>query len=301
MNIKIFEYLIAVEEEKNITKAAERCYISQPALSKHIRIIENRMGFPLFEKTKNGMIPTVKGKIYLDAGKKLLLIEKDTLKNVESAISPRLDRYSVFIDHTIYNFFMESIYPRLKQARPDTFISVFSADSSSAMDYLEREEYDIGVFPFYTDPPRFLNHVTLNGGEIVLAVPDLFPCNDIGDTSFRDAACQYQMFVSQELSFYRELQDMLIHHYDLSEIKTIKSRSLRETGTRIRNGEGIAFIPQWHAERYGCRWLKLSSLISYNFYYLYSNRRNLNETDLIIINGFMDHLNQPSTDQSMGL
>lgn len=290
MEIRIFEYLLAVEEEKNITKAAERCFISQPALSKHIRIIEKRMGFPLFQKTENGMVPTEKGKIYLDAGRKLLVIEKETLKNVEAAVSSRQDRYSVFIDHTIYNFFMQSVYPRLKAARPYSFISVFSADSSSAMDYLKKGQYDIGVFPFHTDPPAFLNHVVLNSGEFILAVPDCFPCNDINDHSFSEAAGNYQMFVSQELSFYRESQNSLIHRYNLSEINTVLSGSLRNTAAEIRNNKGISFIPLWHAQRYGCRWLPLSPQSVYSFYYLYSNRRSLNETDLIIINEFMDHV-----------
>ncbi|MBQ1532401.1 MAG: LysR family transcriptional regulator [Solobacterium sp.] len=290
MEIRIFEYLLAVEEEKNITKAAERCFISQPALSKHIGIIEKRMGFPLFQKTGNGMEPTEKGKIYLDAGKKLLLIEKETLKNVEEAVASRRDRYSVFIDHTIYNFFMESIYPMLKAARPQSFISVFSADSSSAMDYLKRGQYDIGVFPFHTEPPSFLNHVVLNGGEFVLAVPDGFPCNDINDASFPEAAGNYRMFVSQELSFYREIQDSRMQYYNLSGLETVKAGSLRNTAAGIRNNEGISFIPQWHAQRYGCRWLPLTPQISYNFFYLYSSRRNLNETDMAIISGFRDHL-----------
>lgn len=290
MEIRIFEYLLAVEEEKNITKAAERCFISQPALSKHIRIIENRMGFPLFQKTENGMEPTEKGKIYLDAGRKLLLIEKETMKNIEEAVSSKRDKYSVFIDHTLYNFFMQQVYPRLKAARPDSFISVFSADSSSAMDYLKKGQYDIGVFPFCTDPPAFLNHVVLNGGEFVLAVPDTFPSIDLNDASFPEAAGKYEMFVSQELSFYREIQDSRVKYYNLSGIKTVKAGSLRGTAAGIRNGDGIAFIPRWHAERYECRWLPLNPQVPYSVYYLYSNRRNLNETDLIIINEFMDHV-----------
>jgi len=290
MEIRIFEYLLAVEEEKNITKAAERCFISQPALSKHIRLIEERMGFPLFQKTENGMVPTEKGKIYLDAGRKLLLIEKETIKNVEEAVSSKRDRYSVFIDHTIYNFFMQNVYPLLKAERPDSFISVFSADSSSAMDYLKKGQYDIGVFPFHGDPPAFLNHVVLNGGEFVLAVPDTFPSIDLNDAAFPEAAKKYQMFVSQELSFYREIQDSRIQYYNLSGITTAKAGSLRGAAAGIKNGEGIAFIPRWHAERYGCRRLPLNPQVSYYFYYLYSGRRDLNESDLIIINKFRDHL-----------
>ena len=88
----------------------------------------------------------------------------------------------------------------------------------------------------------------------------------------------------------RLFRDSRIQYYNLSGITTAKAGSLRSTAAGIRNGDGIAFIPRWHAERYGCRWFPLNPQVSYNFYYLYSSRRDLNESDLLIINKFRDHL-----------
>lgn len=44
MNFKEIEYILAVEQEKNLTKAAKRSGISQPAISKCIRNIETELG-----------------------------------------------------------------------------------------------------------------------------------------------------------------------------------------------------------------------------------------------------------------
>ena len=66
MNTKILEYFIAAAEEQNISRAAERCYISQPALSQHIQQLEKQLGVPLFTRTGRHGELTDYGKVYLN-------------------------------------------------------------------------------------------------------------------------------------------------------------------------------------------------------------------------------------------
>ena len=47
MNTKILEYIIAIAEEKSISQAADRFYLSQPVLSRHLKKIEDELGAPL--------------------------------------------------------------------------------------------------------------------------------------------------------------------------------------------------------------------------------------------------------------
>ncbi len=48
MNTRAFEYFIAAAEEGSIAKAAERCFVSQSALSQQIQKIEKEVGTALF-------------------------------------------------------------------------------------------------------------------------------------------------------------------------------------------------------------------------------------------------------------
>ncbi len=48
MDIRELRYFLAVADEQNITKAAERLYISQPSLSKQMSNLEEEIGAPLF-------------------------------------------------------------------------------------------------------------------------------------------------------------------------------------------------------------------------------------------------------------
>ena len=50
MNLKSIEYFLAAAEEMNITRAAERLFISQQALSSHLKRLEEEYGVPLFER-----------------------------------------------------------------------------------------------------------------------------------------------------------------------------------------------------------------------------------------------------------
>ena len=46
MDTKILEYVIAIAEEKSLSKAAERLYLSQPALSQRLKKLEDELGTP---------------------------------------------------------------------------------------------------------------------------------------------------------------------------------------------------------------------------------------------------------------
>ncbi|MGF1724443.1 LysR family transcriptional regulator [Photobacterium nomapromontoriensis] len=55
MDLRLLRFFVAVYEEKNITQAAERCYVSQPSISNAIKQLENELNTPLFERHKKGV------------------------------------------------------------------------------------------------------------------------------------------------------------------------------------------------------------------------------------------------------
>ena len=57
MNIKHFQYIRAVAECPTLSAAAEKLFISQPALSQQIRKIEDELGAELFSRDGQGFLP----------------------------------------------------------------------------------------------------------------------------------------------------------------------------------------------------------------------------------------------------
>ena len=62
INFELYRIFYTVAKHKNITKAAEELYISQPAVSKAIKNLENNLGGKLFNRTKKGVVLTEEGK-----------------------------------------------------------------------------------------------------------------------------------------------------------------------------------------------------------------------------------------------
>ncbi|MFT6077868.1 MAG: LysR family hydrogen peroxide-inducible transcriptional activator, partial [Rickettsiales bacterium] len=72
MNIRDFEYLIAVHELKNFSRASEKCFISQPALSQQVKKLENKLGFNIFERSNKSIITTVNGQKVIKYAKSII-------------------------------------------------------------------------------------------------------------------------------------------------------------------------------------------------------------------------------------
>ncbi|MBV2151549.1 LysR family transcriptional regulator [Kitasatospora sp. SUK 42] len=62
VDIRLLRTFAAVAEEGSLTRAAERLFVSQPALTKQIRQLENRLGVPLFVRSRAGMTLTAAGR-----------------------------------------------------------------------------------------------------------------------------------------------------------------------------------------------------------------------------------------------
>ena len=61
MRLEQITYFLSVAEHGNITAAAKSLYISQPALSKQITLLEQEVGLPLFERQARGVVLTQAG------------------------------------------------------------------------------------------------------------------------------------------------------------------------------------------------------------------------------------------------
>ena len=72
MDLKDMRQFLAVAEERNFTRAAERLHMAQPPLSRQIKALEDEMGAPLFLRTPAGVELTEAGQALLDEVPNLL-------------------------------------------------------------------------------------------------------------------------------------------------------------------------------------------------------------------------------------
>jgi DNA-binding transcriptional LysR family regulator len=72
VHLRNLRYFVAVAEEGSVTRAAERLHVSQPALSKQIRLLERDLGFALFSRDNRAISLTTAGEELLGPARDLL-------------------------------------------------------------------------------------------------------------------------------------------------------------------------------------------------------------------------------------
>lgn len=91
VDTRLLRYFAAVAEDGSLTRAAERLYVSQPALTKQIRQLEDRLGVRLFTRSRSGMVLTEAGRVLSERAPGLLGDWDAVLRDTRAAAA-RADR-----------------------------------------------------------------------------------------------------------------------------------------------------------------------------------------------------------------
>src|ERR671914_628302 len=85
VDTRLLRYFAAVAEEGNLTRAAQRLFVSQPALTKQIRQLEAQLGVTLFTRSRAGMALTDAGRVLAERTPNLLSAWDTALRETRSA------------------------------------------------------------------------------------------------------------------------------------------------------------------------------------------------------------------------
>jgi LysR family hydrogen peroxide-inducible transcriptional activator len=70
-----YDYIIALAEERNFTKASKKLFISQPSLSQYTSMIEKELGVLLFDRSTNPIELTEAGQLFVDTAYKMMALQ----------------------------------------------------------------------------------------------------------------------------------------------------------------------------------------------------------------------------------
>ena len=115
MNTKILEYIIAIAQEHSVSRAAERFYLTQPVLSRHLKKIEDSMGTALFVRQKDGMALTEAGRIYINSAQNILHLESELEADLRAMLEEEKNTLRVYMDYPYEKQFSERILPGFRE------------------------------------------------------------------------------------------------------------------------------------------------------------------------------------------
>lgn len=145
MDFAQYEYLIALEECRNFSRAAEKCFISQPALTKSINKLEESLGVRLFDRSKNQVMLTYAGERYLEGVHNIMAMKIQLDQEMAEIAGNRRQRLSLGIPESRGQIWLGRILPYYTAAYPDTEIRIFESTTQGLEEALINGKIDLAV------------------------------------------------------------------------------------------------------------------------------------------------------------
>ena len=143
---KELSYVIAIAEYGNVSKAAEKLFISQPSLSRYIRDLENRLGIQLFFRKNNRFFLTQAGEKYVETAKKIIELYEGLeaeLSNINIELRGTL-RVGCAILRMAYN--MPEIFKAFMNKYPNVDLQLYEDYTTKGIeDMLLRGDIDLAI------------------------------------------------------------------------------------------------------------------------------------------------------------
>ncbi|MGK5077686.1 LysR family transcriptional regulator [Janthinobacterium sp. HLX7-2] len=169
MELRHLRYFVAVAEEKNFTRAAERLHIAQPPLSRQIQQLEEELGVQLIEKGSRPLRLTEAGRFFYAHAQELLAKAAD-LKTMTQRVG-KIDRtLSIgFVASTLYGLLPE-IVRRFRERYQAVEISFHEMTTMEQLTALKEGRIDVG-FGRLRKEDAAIRRIVLREEPLIVALP----------------------------------------------------------------------------------------------------------------------------------
>src|SRR5947208_12062614 len=122
VELRHLRYFVAVAEMENVSRAALKLHVSQPALSRQIRDLEDEIGFCLLERTAKSVRLTDAGRAFLDDARELLRQADDAVKKARAIASEEPTELHVGYSPTPFAEILPKTLRAFQRAMPNVHV-----------------------------------------------------------------------------------------------------------------------------------------------------------------------------------
>jgi len=170
LEISQLRCFVAVGEELHFGRAAERLHMTQPPLSRQIRLLEHQVGTPLLERTNRVVRFTAAGKAFFPEAARILRLADEAAATARRVAKG--DRGAIAIGFTAafgYGLLPELVR-RLHQRVPNISLTLKEMVTSEQLEALDAGQLDVGLMRPHA-PHGGLETVLLGREALMLAIP----------------------------------------------------------------------------------------------------------------------------------
>ena len=179
MNFLHLKYFLLVAEELNITRAAERLYISQQALSNHISNMERELDVKLFTRSPKLSL-TYAGDLLVETATQILDLHSQYLAKVGDINRHYMGVLRLGISHTCGLALLPEILPQFQAEFPMVEFSLYEGNSTHLEDELAHGRVDL-IVCFQPIMMEGVEVVPLTEEDLILVVQKIFTDQIFGE------------------------------------------------------------------------------------------------------------------------
>lgn len=160
-------YVYTIWQQGSFSNAAEKLYLSQPALSMAIRKLEKELGMPLFDRKHHPLRLTDAGEIYLDTARKIQQLEweqEQKLQDIQNMVTGTIRLGGT---HYLNAYILPELLVGFNRLYPGVTLQIMENSSFALGEMLERRELDMTfnckpeLIQEYPNYPMFEDHILL--------------------------------------------------------------------------------------------------------------------------------------------
>ncbi len=244
------QYLIAIRNCGNLTKAAQALYISQPALSKFLATLESRLGFALFSRIGRTLILTYEGERFMHYASEICNLEQQLAYEIGSLKDRRGGRLRLAVPLLRSAYVLPKVLPPFLKIYPDVTITVMEEHSNMLESLILDNKVDFALVNFEAKHPNIAQH-HIRHDRILVAVPathkiaqmygappGIYPEIDV-------ALLKDERFVLQHRGQQtREVAEKIFESAGFTPNILLNTRSLQTAINLVAEGVGACFLAE---------------------------------------------------------
>ena len=242
MNLRDLKYLIALVDHGHFGKAADACFVSQPALSMQIKKLEETLGVSLIERTNKTFLLTATGKLIAEQAR-TVLAQVNTLHDVAKlAKDPFSGELHLGVIPTVAPYLLPHIIPGLMKAFPKLTLYLVEQQTHVLMQSMKQGKLDAAflALPIAEDN---MTSTALFDEEFMLAVPAthvLAKRKIVKQADLEDKT----LLLLEDGHCMREQALSVCHRVHAVESKRFQATSLETLRHMVASGVGITLMPK---------------------------------------------------------
>lgn len=250
VDTRLLRYFVEVAAEENLTRAAERLYVSQPALTKQIRQLENQLGVLLFTRSRNGMTLTAAGRSLSKSAPSVLASWEQALRDAKTADSRAAHVLRVGFMSSAANESTQLIISTFTGRRPDWRVELRQAAWADPTAGLASGDVDLALLRLPFPGQDDLRIEVLLTEPRWIALPANHPMADKDTIAFDQLLDEPFIAAPVETGWWRDywlaMDERNGHPVHITTVTDQPDTWL----TSIANGDGIALAPESAARYY---------------------------------------------------